>query len=55
MTNVSQGEISKFGALANRWWDPLGPQRALHELNPTRLVYVCERIALRGARATGSG
>lgn len=55
MTNVNQGEISKFGALASRWWDPLGPQRALHELNPTRLGYVADRIKLRGARVLDVG
>jgi 2-polyprenyl-6-hydroxyphenyl methylase/3-demethylubiquinone-9 3-methyltransferase len=47
--NVSQAEISKFGALANRWWDTEGPQRALHELNPARLGYVRDRLPLRGA------
>jgi 2-polyprenyl-6-hydroxyphenyl methylase/3-demethylubiquinone-9 3-methyltransferase len=53
--NVSQAEIGKFGALANRWWDPQGPQRALHELNPARLGYVRERTALRGARILDVG
>lgn len=53
--NVSQAEIGKFGALANRWWDPLGPQRALHELNPARLGYVAERAELRGARVLDVG
>lgn len=55
MTNVSQAEIDKFGALANRWWDPQGPQRALHELNPARLGYVAKRVALRGARLLDVG
>ena len=55
MTNVSQAEIDKFGALANRWWDPEGPQRALHELNPARLGYVRERCTLRGARVLDVG
>lgn len=38
--NVNPQEIEKFGALASRWWDPNGPQRPLHELNPVRLAYV---------------
>jgi 2-polyprenyl-6-hydroxyphenyl methylase/3-demethylubiquinone-9 3-methyltransferase len=54
-TNVSQAEIDKFGALANRWWDSEGPQRALHELNPARLGYVRERTALHGARVLDVG
>jgi len=38
--NVNPQEIEKFSALASRWWDPNGPQRPLHELNPVRLAYV---------------
>ena len=53
--NVSQAEINKFGSLANRWWDPLGPQRALHELNPARLGYVREWITLRSAHVLDVG
>ena len=47
--NFDQAELDKFGALANRWWDPQGPQKALHALNPARLDYVKQRLALRGA------
>ena len=53
--NVSAEEIARFGALAHRWWDPEGPQRALHELNPARLGYVAERVSLRGARVLDVG
>ena len=54
-TNFSQAELDKFGDLANRWWDPNGPQRPLHELNPTRLGYVRERVTLPGARVLDVG
>ena len=53
--NVSAAEIAKFGALANRWWDPSGPQRPLHELNPARLGYIASRCLLRGARVLDVG
>ena len=53
--NVSAAELAKFGALANRWWDPNGPQRPLHELNPARLGYVADRSPLRGARVLDVG
>lgn len=53
--NVSAEEIARFGALAQRWWDPNGPQRALHELNPTRLDYISARTPLRGARVLDVG
>ena len=53
--NVSEHEIAKFGALAGRWWDPHGPQRPLHELNPVRLDYVRASQPLRGARVLDVG
>lgn len=53
--NVSPAEIARFGALARRWWDPNGPQRPLHELNPARLAYVSERACLRDAKVLDVG
>ncbi len=53
--NFSQAELHKFGALANRWWDPQGPQKALHALNPARLDYVARRAALSGVAALDVG
>jgi 2-polyprenyl-6-hydroxyphenyl methylase/3-demethylubiquinone-9 3-methyltransferase len=53
--NFRQSELDKFGALAHRWWDPDGPQKALHALNPPRLAYVAERVALNGAHVLDVG
>jgi len=53
--NFRQSELDKFGALASRWWDPQGPQKALHALNPARLGYVAERATLRGANLLDVG
>ena len=53
--NFSQAELNKFNALANRWWDPEGPQKPLHALNPARLGYVRDRVTLRGARVLDVG
>jgi len=53
--NASQAELDKFGALASRWWDPNGPQRPLHELNPARLGYVRDRVSLAGANVLDVG
>ena len=53
--NFSQAELDKFGALAHRWWDPQGPQKALHALNPVRLDYVAQRAPLAGAQALDVG
>ncbi|KAA2285493.1 bifunctional 2-polyprenyl-6-hydroxyphenol methylase/3-demethylubiquinol 3-O-methyltransferase UbiG [Arenimonas fontis] len=53
--NASPAELQKFGALAARWWDPQGPQRPLHELNPARLAYVRRHVDLAGARVLDLG
>lgn len=53
--NFRQSELDKFGALAHRWWDPNGPQKALHALNPARLGYVAERVILRDAAVLDVG
>ena len=38
--NFDAAEIARFQAAANRWWDPEGEMRPLHDLNPVRLEYV---------------
>lgn len=53
--NFRQSELDKFNELAHRWWDPQGPQKALHALNPVRLDYVAARIRLDGARVLDLG
>ena len=53
--NFSQAELDKFDELAQRWWDPDGPQKALHALNPARLGYVAERTSLRDAAVLDVG
>jgi 2-polyprenyl-6-hydroxyphenyl methylase/3-demethylubiquinone-9 3-methyltransferase len=41
---VSPAEIARFDALASRWWDPNGPMRPLHRMNPARVAWIVERI-----------
>jgi 2-polyprenyl-6-hydroxyphenyl methylase/3-demethylubiquinone-9 3-methyltransferase len=41
---VSPDEIARFDALAARWWDPDGPMRPLHRMNPVRIGWIEERI-----------
>lgn len=53
--NVDAAEIERFSALAARWWDPNGPSRPLHDLNPVRLEYIAQRVTLRGARVLDLG
>ncbi|GHA73674.1 bifunctional 2-polyprenyl-6-hydroxyphenol methylase/3-demethylubiquinol 3-O-methyltransferase UbiG [Cognatilysobacter bugurensis] len=53
--NFRQAELDRFGSLASRWWDPEGPQKPLHALNPVRLRYVADRVSLRGASVLDVG
>ncbi len=40
---VSAPEVARFDALAASWWNPHGPMRALHRMNPARVGWVAER------------
>jgi 2-polyprenyl-6-hydroxyphenyl methylase / 3-demethylubiquinone-9 3-methyltransferase len=53
--NADRGELSKFDALAHRFWDPHGEFRPLHLLNPVRLGFVAEHARLAGAHALDVG
>ena len=48
--SVDPGEVAKFAAMAEEWWDPGGKFRPLHKLNPTRLRFIRDRIADRFGR-----
>ena len=55
MQTADPREIAKFNEQAHRWWDPEGPSRALHELNPQRVAFVRERVVLKGSRMLDLG
>jgi 2-polyprenyl-6-hydroxyphenyl methylase/3-demethylubiquinone-9 3-methyltransferase len=50
---VSPAEVARFGGLAAQWWDPSGPMRPLHQMNPTRIAWITERIGRRFPHLTG--
>ncbi len=54
-SNVNPAEISRFEALAARWWDPDGESRPLHDLNPVRAGFVAAHVPLAGARVADVG
>ena len=54
-TNVDSGEVAKFDAMAERWWDPQGPSKPLHDLNPLRLQYIDRAVSLAGKRVVDVG
>jgi len=48
--SVDDGEVARFAAMAETWWDPDGPFRPLHRVNPTRLRFVRDRLAAHFGR-----
>jgi 2-polyprenyl-6-hydroxyphenyl methylase/3-demethylubiquinone-9 3-methyltransferase len=53
--NADPAELAKFTALAQSWWDPKGPSKPLHELNPLRLRYVQTKVKLQDAQVLDVG
>jgi 2-polyprenyl-6-hydroxyphenyl methylase/3-demethylubiquinone-9 3-methyltransferase len=53
--NVDHGEIAKFDALADRWWDREGDFKPLHDINPLRLDFIDTHAGLAGKRVIDVG
>jgi 2-polyprenyl-6-hydroxyphenyl methylase / 3-demethylubiquinone-9 3-methyltransferase len=41
---VSAEEVRKFDQLASQWWDPDGPMKPLHRMNPARIRWIEEQL-----------
>lgn len=55
MINADPQELSKFGDLAHRWWDPDGEFKPLHQINPLRLDWIAQYVDLPGAKVVDVG
>lgn len=44
MNTVLETEVQKFSKDSSHWWDPDGPFKPLHRLNPTRMGYIKAQI-----------
>jgi len=53
--NVHLHEIQKFGSQAERWWDPNGEFKTLHQVNPLRLEFIQRYANLQGKRVVDVG
>ena len=42
---VDPDEVAFFARIADSWWDPNGPFKPLHQLNPTRLGYIRREVS----------
>jgi 2-polyprenyl-6-hydroxyphenyl methylase / 3-demethylubiquinone-9 3-methyltransferase len=41
---VSEEEVEKFSRIAGEWWDEEGKFKLLHQINPSRIRYIKEKI-----------
>lgn len=48
-------EIEKFDRIAAEWWDPQGPMRPLHQMQPSRMAYVLDQFDAAGVSARDPG
>lgn len=53
--NFDPSEQQKFDSIAATWWDPDGESRPLHDLNPARLAYITDRVALKDKKVIDVG
>ena len=53
--NLDPDEISKFEAMAQKWWDPNSEFKPLHAINPLRLGYIADRAPLNGSSVLDIG
>ena len=55
MANVTAEELTKFNKLAQEWWDPAGPMKPLHQLNPLRLQFITQHSPLLNKKVLDVG
>jgi len=48
MENADSAELNKFNELAHKWWDKTSEFKPLHDINPLRLDYIDDLVALKG-------
>lgn len=47
---VDPEEVAFFARISDTWWDPTGPFKPLHKLNPTRLAFLRDTLAAHFGR-----
>lgn len=41
---LDREEVARFAKLGSEWWDPNGPFKPLHRINPVRLTYIRDQL-----------
>ncbi|SEC25003.1 3-demethylubiquinone-9 3-methyltransferase [Rhizobiales bacterium GAS188] len=49
-STIDPAEIARFERLASTWWEPEGPMRALHAMNPARLSWIRDQVVAHFGR-----
>ncbi len=47
---LDASEVDKFADIGAAWWDPEGPMRPLHRLQPARMQWIRDRLAAHFGR-----
>lgn len=53
--NIDEREIARFSAAAPHWWDARGEFKALHDIQPVRMAFVCGHADPAGRRVLDVG
>lgn len=53
--NIDHAEISKFEALASRWWDRNSEFKPLHDINPLRMQFIDAQVNLAEVKVLDVG
>ncbi|MBF0168432.1 MAG: bifunctional 2-polyprenyl-6-hydroxyphenol methylase/3-demethylubiquinol 3-O-methyltransferase UbiG [Alphaproteobacteria bacterium] len=51
---VAKDEVARFAKMADRWWDPQGPMKPLHKMNPARVAFLKGEFARHFGRDSES-
>lgn len=51
--SIDPADVARFARLADAWWDPQGPFKPLHRLNPTRIAYIRDQLCAHFRVAAG--
>lgn len=43
-STINEEEVHKFSKMAHEWWNPKGPFKQLHLINPVRISFIKQRI-----------
>lgn len=54
-SNIDPQEVQKFEDMAANWWDPNGPCKPLHDLNPLRLQFILSHCELANKKILDVG